>query len=122
MRISAFVMKLSVALFFANLSAGKPADAFANAKWWAPGGVLLPFDKERVMRRMQASSTDFVVKDVVVGDSCLAARVEFNRTMFQFLFLFQGGKIVGVKENTDDVPLIATFKRKTSRTTEATTE
>ncbi len=110
-------IKLAVASFFENLTAGKTAEAFSgvadNVKWWAPGGILLHIDKERMMRRMQsAPAAEFVIKEAALGDSCVAVRVALGAKSFQFLFLFEGQKIVGVKESVDNAPLLELLKKK----------
>ncbi len=109
----------AVAALFENLSAGKTAEAFSGVadkvKWWAPGGILLHVDKERMMRRIEAAPCGhFQIKEAAVGDSCVAVRVVLTDS-FQFLFLFEGKQIVGVKEQTSEgsrMPLVELLMRK----------
>ncbi len=102
--------KLCVISFFDNLSAGRTAEAFLrvsdNVKWWAPGGRLLSIDKERMMKRMgSAAKIVFTIREIILGESSVAVRVASATGCFQFVFLFQGEQIVGVKENSDAKPL-----------------
>ncbi len=103
--------KLCVISFFDNLSQGRTADAFLEVsddiKWWAPGGKMLDVDKKHMIMRMAKSKKlAFVIKELVVGKSCIAVSVSAATKSYQFLFLFCGDQIVGVKEKSDARPLM----------------
>jgi hypothetical protein len=102
--------KLCVISFFDNLSAGRIAEAFQrvsdDVKWWAPGGKLLNVGRERMIKRMElAVKIVFTIREIILGESCIAVRVSTATGCFQFMFLFRGEQIVGVKENSDAKPL-----------------
>ena len=77
-----------------------------NVKWWAPGGKRLDVDKKSMIRRMGgATKIVFTIREILVGESCVAVRVSAATGYFQFSFLFQAEEIVGVRENSDAKPL-----------------
>jgi hypothetical protein len=102
--------KLCVISFFDNLSCGRTAEAFQrvsdDVKWWAPGGKLIIVNKERMIKRMElATKTVFTIREIILGESCVAVKVSSATGCFQFMFLFRGEQIVGVNENSDAKPL-----------------
>lgn len=93
--------------------------SFQQVMWSAPGGILLKATKKQMMRRMESSVSGgivFDIKEIIIRDSfTVAVRVGFVKVgeifedMYQFMFLFSGNVIVGVKENTDKKPLSEIF-------------
>ncbi len=109
--------KAAVASFFDNLNVGNITEAFArvsdDVKWWAPGGIRLNIDKPQMMKRMSvANGIKCEIMEAVLGESCVAVRVSLGARSYQFMFLFGGDQIVGVKENLDVAPLTELVKRK----------
>jgi hypothetical protein len=109
--------KAAVASFFDNLYVGNIAAAFArvsdDVKWWVPGGIRLKMDKPQMMKRMGlANAIKCEIMEAVLGESCIAVRVSLGGKSYQFMFLFGGDQIVGVRETLDVAPLTELVKRK----------
>ncbi len=110
--------KLCVISFFDNLSQGRIAEAFLevsdDVKWWAPGGEILAVDKEQMMKRMEQAKRKlvFMIKEIVLGESCIAVSVSLATKSYQFLFFFRGEQIVGIREKSDSLPSAELVKRK----------
>jgi hypothetical protein len=52
------------------------------------------------------------IMEAVLGESCIAVRVSLGGKSYQFMFLFGGDQIVGVRETLDAGPLTELVKKK----------
>ena len=118
----ALAAKFIVVGFFDSLSTGRVVEAFLkvadDVKWWTPVGSVLTVDKQRMIRRMEASSRlgmVFEVMEMIVMEARVAVRVMIiggrkrRSEGFQFLFQFRGEVIVAVRESADLNPLADLF-------------